>query len=151
VLRIGAIFGPLNQGMRSFPACVVHAAAKRQRADLSRLAWGAAPDDGVDHCYVKDCARGIALLQTAEALRYGVYNVAWGTGTRNRDFVAAVRAAYPDVELGLPEAFEAPPAPAPVRALDLGRLREDTGYERRFDVVAACRDYVEWLRQGNAW
>jgi UDP-glucose 4-epimerase len=151
VMRIGAIFGPLNLGMRSFPAVVAHAVAKRQPVDLSRLVWGAAPDDGFDHCYVKDCGRAIALLETAETLRHGVYNVAWGHGTRNRDFVDAARRSFPDVELGLPKTFDAPPQPGPVSALDVSRLREDTGYERRFDVTTALEDYVAWLRAGNAW
>jgi UDP-glucose 4-epimerase len=150
-MRIGAIFGPLNLGMRSFPAVVAHAVAKQQPVDLSRLVWGAAPDDGFDHCYVKDCGRAIALLQTAETLHHGVYNVAWGTGTRNRDFVDAVRRSFPESDLGLPKTFDGPPRPDPTRALDVSRLRGDTGYERRFDVTTALEDYVAWLRAGNAW
>lgn len=150
-MRIGAIFGPLNLGMRSFPAVVAHAVAKRQPVDLSRVAWGAAPDDGFDHCYVKDCGRAIALLQTAETLQHRVYNVAWGTGTRNRDFVGAARRSFPEVDLGLPKTFDGPPRPEPTRALDVSRLRAGTGYERRFDVTTALQDYVAWLRAGNAW
>jgi UDP-glucose 4-epimerase len=150
-MRIGAIFGPLNLGMRSLPAVVAHAVAKRQHVDLSRVAGGAAPDEGFDHCYVKDCGRAIALLQTAEALRHRVYNVAWGTGTRNRDFVDAARRSFPEVDLGLPKTFDEAPGPGPTRALDVSRLREDTGYERRFDVNTALQDYVAWLRAGNAW
>ncbi len=33
-------------------------------------------DDAVDLCYIKDAARAIALLQTAEKLQYDVYNKA---------------------------------------------------------------------------
>jgi UDP-glucose 4-epimerase len=150
-MRIGAIFGPLNLGMRSFPAVVAHAVAKRQPVDLSRVAWGAAPDDGFDHCYVKDCGRAIALLQTAETLRHRVYNVAWGTGTRNRDFVDAVRRSFPEADLGLPKTFDDARRPEPTRSLDVSRLRGDAGYERRFDVTTALEDYVAWLRAGNAW
>jgi UDP-glucose 4-epimerase len=150
-MRIGAIFGPLNLGMRSFPAVVAHALAKKQAVDLARVAWGTAPDDGFDHCYVKDCGRAIALLQTAETLHHRVYNVAWGTGTRNRDFVDAARRSFPEVDLGLPKTFDEPPAPGGARSLDITRLHEDTGFERRFDVSTALQDYVAWLRAGNAW
>ena len=150
-LRIAAVYGPLNQGMRSFPSCVAHAVAKGRPVDLSTVAWGTAPDDGFDHCYVKDCGRAIALLQTTQTLRHHIYNVGSGTGTRNRDFVEAVRRVWPGLELGLPQAYDAPAVPGPTRALDISRLQADTGFERRFDVKAALPDYVEWLLRGNAW
>jgi UDP-glucose 4-epimerase len=33
--------------------------------------------------------------------------------------------------------------------LDITRLREDTGFEPRYDTAAAAADYIAWLRAGN--
>jgi UDP-glucose 4-epimerase len=39
---------------------------------------------------------------------------------------------------------------SPVAALDIGRLRDDTGYAPQFDATAGILDYVAWLRNGNS-
>jgi UDP-glucose 4-epimerase len=149
-VRIAAIYGPGNRGLRSFPAVMTHAIAKRIPMDLGRLAWGSAPDDGFDYTYVKDCAEALALLATAPSLRHRMYNVGSGAGTTNRDFVTAARKLAPQADLGLPGAFydrtEAPPG----ASLNLARLKEDTGYAPRFDVVDGVSDYLAWLSAGNA-
>jgi UDP-glucose 4-epimerase len=149
VLRIAAIYGPRNRGMRSFPALLAHSLAQRKPMDLSRLVWGSGPDDGFDHCYVKDCARAIASVQTAASLHHRVYNIGSGAGTRNRDFATAARSIAPDVDLGLPPAF-AEPAAREAPWLDISRLRNDTGFAPRFDPSSALRDYLAWLAAGNS-
>jgi UDP-glucose 4-epimerase len=120
--------------------------ARREPLDLAGVMFGAAPDDGSDWCYVKDCARAIALLQTAPSLRHRVYNVGSGIATRNRELVAIGRRLVPDADL---PPFEGSPAPPPVAALDVTRLRDDTGYAPLFSVEAGLADYLAWLRDGN--
>jgi UDP-glucose 4-epimerase len=51
----------------------------------------------------------------------------------------------------VPEA-DPPPSPAPPRpgaALDITRLRQDTGFEPEYGTVRAAADYIAWLRAGN--
>jgi UDP-glucose 4-epimerase len=66
-LRISAVWGPLGRPTSPFTPVpqLVHAAAHGTAPDLSALATPAHSDDGGDLCYVKDCGRAIALLQTA--------------------------------------------------------------------------------------
>jgi len=148
VLRIAGIYGPRYRGMRTFVSRLAHAVARTQPLDLTGVRFGAGPDDGGDWCYVKDCARGIALLQTAPTLRHRIYNVGSGTVTRNREFAAAVPDSVPGASVAAMKSDDMPPT---VAALDIDRLREDTGYMPHFDATTGLLDYVAWLRSGNPY
>jgi UDP-glucose 4-epimerase len=71
-------WGPGGNPASPFSAVpqLVHAAARGTGPDFSALRRPAYAGDGFDMCYVKDCARAIALLQTAPRLRHRTYNVA---------------------------------------------------------------------------
>ena len=58
--------------------------------------------------------------------------------------IAAIREAVPEAELDLPAGGYRPGA-----ALDITRLRQDTGFEPEYDTVRAAADYIAWLRAGN--
>jgi UDP-glucose 4-epimerase len=100
--------------------------------------------DALDLMYVKDTGRALALLQLADTLRHSTYNVASGRATSNADVVAAIASVEPGFAAELPTSD-----PHPVNWLDITRLREDTGFEPRFDTATAAADYIEWLRAGN--
>jgi UDP-glucose 4-epimerase len=150
VLRIAGLYGPRYRGMRTFISRVVHAAAHRRPADLTEVAFGGGPDEGGDWCYVGDVGRGIALLQTAGALRHRTYNVGSGKVTRNRDVVTAAAEAAASPVLGLPDTFATAPSPAVgAFALDITRIADDTGYRPTVSLAAGLARYVGWLRSGN--
>jgi UDP-glucose 4-epimerase len=145
-MRISGIYGPLYHSMANLPSRLVHAAVHGTDPDFSRGTPYAG--DGSDMCYVKDCGRGIALLQTAASLNHRVYNVAAGFPTTAGDLVNAVHKVIPDANLDIPEGH-APGSPGNVPWLDITRLRADTGYEPGFNTETAIADYVGWLRAGN--
>jgi UDP-glucose 4-epimerase len=120
---------------------LVHAAVRGVRTEGPPIRAG----DRTDMCYVKDCARGVALLQTAPALSYGTFNVGSGTAPAYQDFADAIRARIPSADLGLD------PGPSTTRGgpLDLTRIREAVGYEPEYDVPRAVDDYIAWLRDGH--
>jgi UDP-glucose 4-epimerase len=143
--RIGAIWGPGGRPASAFLAApqLVHLAVNG--TPLPRIAYA---EDGIDMCYVRDCGRAIALLQVADHLRHGVYNVASGRVTTNGEVAAAIAKAVPDAELLLAAGRD--PAGAPDSTyLDITRLQVDTGFEPRYDTASAVADYVDWLRGGN--
>jgi UDP-glucose 4-epimerase len=149
-LRISTIWGPLAPPDTPFLALphLVHAAARGIAADLSRLRDTPYADDGVDLCYVKDCAWAIALLVTAETLSHRIYNVGDGRPTTNRDVVAAIKAVLhraPTAEL---RPGRNPAGPGHDTYLDITRLREDTGYRPAYGLERGVRDYLEWLARG---
>jgi UDP-glucose 4-epimerase len=99
-------------------------------------------------CYVKDCARAIALLQLAPRLSHPTYNIASGTVLTNREVAAAVTRLVPETRIELPEG-RSPAASGQRICLDTSRLREDTGYQPGYDAERAVADYLGWLRAGH--
>jgi UDP-glucose 4-epimerase len=150
-LRISTIWGPLGPPDTPFVALphLVHAAARGRPADLSRLRDTPHSDDGVDLCYVKDCALAIALLTTAETLADRTYNVGDGRPTTNRDVVAAIDAVLNSVPTADLRPGRDPAGPGHDTYLDITRLREDTGYRSRYGLERGVRDYLEWLASGH--
>ncbi|MBW4717234.1 NAD-dependent epimerase/dehydratase family protein [Saccharothrix obliqua] len=143
--RISAIWGPRGHAADPFFAApqLVHAAARGTTPDPSSLRSMHA-EDAVDLCYVKDCARAIALLQVAERLNHRTYNVAAGRATSNAEVIAAIKEAVPDARISLPTGG------AGRRShLDISRLQQDTGYRPGYDTTRAAADYVAWLHAGN--
>ena len=144
MLRIGGIYGPLYHSMNNLPSRLVHAAARGEAPVLR----GELEDDASDMCYVKDAAAGIALLQTAPELRHAVYNIGAGRATSHRELAAAIQAALPDAKIDLK-----PGSSTQARTdayMDLGRIREDTGYGPQWPVEKAVPDYLAWLKAGNS-
>ncbi|MGP3957785.1 NAD-dependent epimerase/dehydratase family protein [Nonomuraea sp. 3N208] len=145
--RIAAIWGPLGHFPSPFFAApqLVHAAARGITPAGAPMRAG----DGIDMCYVKDCARAIALLQLGERLRHRTYNVGSGRLTTNGEVSAAIKRLVPDARVDLPEGRSPGAAGAPGVWLDITRLREDTGYEPAYDTDRGVADYLAWLRAGN--
>jgi UDP-glucose 4-epimerase len=144
-LRISGTWGPLGHEDPFFAApALIHAAASGRRPDLSALLAQPHLGDGLDLCYVKDTGRAIAMLQLADTLNHRTYNIASGQVTDNADVIAAIRQTVPDVDLELPTG-----ATHSLAALDITRLRQDTGFEPEYDTARAAADYIAWLTAGN--
>jgi UDP-glucose 4-epimerase len=145
-LRIGFIWGPLGRPRSHFfdTPRLVHAAVRGEPLRLDPPAYA---EDSTDALYVKDCARAIALLQTADKLRHTSYNISAGRTTTNAEVIDALNAALPGAGLSLPPGHGRRPAHG--RHLDLTRLREDTGYAPAYDTRTAIAEYVRWLQQGH--
>ena len=140
---------PPRSPVSIFPQ-LVQAAVQGRTLDTAQAHARAFAEDGSDLCYVKDCARAIALLQTAKRLNHSVYNIGNGRPITNRDFADALRMAAPGAVIDLPAGHD-PQGFGLSAGLDISRLRQDTGYEPRYDLAGAVADYVAWLRQGREY
>jgi UDP-glucose 4-epimerase len=149
-LRLSAIWGPLGRTESRFFAVpqLIHAAVQGQVPDFSPPRPSAYAEDGGDLCYVKDCGRAIALLQMAEKLHHGTYNVGTGRATTNKEVVAAIKRVIPNAEIDLPEGYN-PHGPDQVSYLDINRLHQDTGFAPAYDIERGVADYIDWLRSGH--
>ena len=105
-------------------------------------------DDGADLCYVKDCARGIALLLLADRLNHRTYNVADGRATKNSEIVAAIKAVLPGAQIDLPPGRD-PDGPGRDSYLDITRIRQDTGYQPEYSTQRGIAEYITWLQAGH--
>jgi UDP-glucose 4-epimerase len=128
---------------------LVRAAVAGETLDFTRPPARAYAEDGVDLCYVKDCGRGIALLQLADNLHHSTYNIGTGKATKYGELVEAIQRIIPDARLDLPSGYD-PQGPGVAVTLDIARIREDTGFEPQYDLERAVADYMGWLRAGNA-
>jgi UDP-glucose 4-epimerase len=140
-LRIAGIYGPLYHSMANLPSRLVHAAVKGEPPVMRGDTYA---EDGYDATYVKDCGRGIALLQAAETLSWQCYNIGAGRASSNKEFADAIRRHYPNAVLPLKPGASVP-RKDPFMSLD--RIKADTGYEPEYaDVDKAMDDYFAWLK-----
>lgn len=148
-VRPSAIWGPLGRAQSSFFAlpALVHAAVHGD-AERTSIPQPVHADDATDVCYVKDCARAIALIQTAPTLNHRTYNIGSGRTTSNEQIVAAIQRTLPDATFKLTNGRN-PHHPAVDAFLDLTQIHQDTGYEPAYDIDTAIADYINWLRGGH--
>ncbi|MDN3353015.1 NAD(P)-dependent oxidoreductase [Actinomadura sp. DC4] len=146
-LRIGTIWGPLGLPDNPFFALprLLSAAVWGEDADLTPPRPPAYAQDATDLCYVKDCGRAIALLMVAEHLNHRVYNISSGRLVPYSEVVAVINATVPGAGIVLPEGRD--PGRPTDNHLDIGRLRQDTGFEPEYNVERAVPDYTDWLRR----
>lgn len=138
VLRIGSTWGPLMDPETPFnPVPPYISAVLRGECPAPLYA-----DEGGDTCYAPDMGRAIALLLTADTLRYDTYNVSSGRPYTNRELTDAVTAAIPGARLDLLPGRQAGPGANPY--LDITRLAAETGFAPAFDLTTAVADYVAW-------
>ncbi len=149
-MRLAAIYGPNYDATRSsLVGRLVHAAVKSDKPNLEAIRFGSIyAEDGGDQCYIKDAARAIALLQTANKLSQKVYNISSGYPTANHSIVNAIKKVIPNFDVELP-AGHMPSGPEALWYFDIAKLRQDTGFEPQFDIEAGIADYVGWLQAGN--
>ena len=101
-VRLLGMYGPFQDPAQySLAPRLVHVAVNGKPPNLENIFLGNA-DDAVDLCYIKDVARAIALLQTAQKLQYDVYNIGSGRLTPNRELVEAIKRAVPNFKVDLP-------------------------------------------------
>jgi UDP-glucose 4-epimerase len=145
-LRIGSIYGPLYYSMHNPISRLCHAAARNTEPDFSDRPDGKIfEDDQADWTYVKDVARGIQMVHTAERLPHRVYNVASGRASSNEDALAAVRKAVPGARCDALKPGRTP-GNSINPATDLSRIKADVGYEPAHTLESGIAAYIDWLR-----
>jgi UDP-glucose 4-epimerase len=142
-LRISTIWGPGRR--HNEPPFAALAALVRGAAASHQPVYA---EGGRDLCYVKDVARGIAMLQTAEQLNHRTYNVGDGRATSNGEIVAAITNALPHARVDLLPGRD-PNRLGQDSYLDITRIHHDTGYQPEYGLARGIADYVEWLRAGH--
>jgi UDP-glucose 4-epimerase len=145
-LRIASIYGPFYYSMHNPIGRLCQAAVRQVEPDFKDRPDGKIfEDDQADWTYVKDVARGIQMLHTAERLAHRVYNIGSGRATSNRDIVEAVRKVVPDAKGAVLKAGRTP-GNATNPATDLSRINE-VGYQPEHTLESGIAAYIDWLRK----
>lgn len=146
--RLGTCFGPweTDSGVRDTPSAplqVVRLAHQGREVVLPR-------DSRRDWLYVRDAAAAMACLLGARC-RHAVYNLAAGFEWRMAQWCECLAAR----DAGFSWRFADACTPANIHyyadydraSMAIDRLRADTAFEPRFDLVAACDDFLGWWRR----
>jgi UDP-glucose 4-epimerase len=143
--RLMGMYGPFDGNQLGLEARLVHAAVSGKPPNLENVFSVTLKIREI--CgYIKDLARAIALVHTAEKLQYDVYNIGSGKLTPNKEVVEAVKRVVPNFKVELPPGhFPFPPLPL----METKRLQQDTGFAPKFDIRSAIQHYVDWLKAGN--
>ena len=145
-LRIGSIYGPRYYSMHNPISRLCHAAVNNVEPDFSDRPDGKIfEEDQADWTSVKDVARGIQMLHTAERLSHRVYNIASGRASSNKDIVQAVLKAVPGAKCAVLKPGRTPGASTDP-ATDLSRITTDVGYEPEHTLETGISAYIDWLR-----
>jgi UDP-glucose 4-epimerase len=146
LIRASRIYGPLFAGVRSPMHRIAQAAADGTVCELPHID----EDEGHDNIFVKDCARGVIMIHTAEKLKHRVYNLGMGTLTTFGQIRDAVQKIAPGTQISLGKHLgdiTATKSPLDINAcLDVTRIREETGFACEYDIEKGMRAYVAWLK-----
>jgi nucleoside-diphosphate-sugar epimerase len=149
VARLAGPFGPFERDTGSRPLL----------SPMAEWATAAVKDEAVcvtgdatlprDAVYVGDVAGGIAAILLADRLAYDAYNVGWGRGTSAVQAVAALGRIFPKLRVEwYPERLSPWSSPGAVAGpLQCDRLRQDLGWQPRYDLNSGLAEYIEWLRR----
>ena len=144
-MRIGGIWGPLYHSGMNLPSRVTHAAVKGVDPEYM---GGRVPfrGDNADIFYVKDTAKGIQTIYTADKLEHNIYNIGAGHNITNGDIELAIKKAVP----GSKAVFQDGEGPAHKKNAYMKSERlASLGFTTDWSVDDAIADYAGWLQAGN--
>jgi nucleoside-diphosphate-sugar epimerase len=142
IVRPSQIYGPLYSSGRNPLQRMVENSTAGKPAELPEVN----PLDGNNHIYVKDCARGIGLVQLADKPQFNIYNIGDAYVTYG-EIAETIRKILPNAEIHL-GAERREKATKPMY-LDTKRVEKEFGFKIEFDLERGMRDYMRWLTSGN--
>ena len=146
LIRASRIYGPLSIGFRNPINLMAEAAVHGNVCDLRDID----EDEGHDNLYVKDCARGIVMIHTAKKLNHRIYNLGMGKLTTFGEIRDVVLTIAPKTTINLGKNLgDITPTKSPLdinACLDITRIKEELGFEPKYDVNEGMKAYIAWIR-----
>jgi nucleoside-diphosphate-sugar epimerase len=150
-VRASGVYGPLYRTFLNVPSRLVRAAVRGIEGFGESSGGIPFAEDGYDQVFVKDLARGVALVALAPVLRHCVYNIGAGRAPTYAEFAQATASAVPEFSIALRTLNAGRHGPTRDQAMrglwmDISRAREELGYEPIYSVAAGIAEYADWLR-----
>ena len=146
LIRASRIYGPLFAGVRSPMHRIAQSAVDGTPCELPNIDEA----EGHDNIYVKDCARGVIMIHTADKLKHHIYNLGMGKLTTFGEIRDAVLKVAPGAKIILGKdlgEITATKSALDINAcLDIGRIREELGFGPEYDIDKGMAAYVTWLK-----
>lgn len=141
-LRFGQIFTP---GKISNPTLQAQMMENAMSGHPTVIPQGG--DEKDDMTYIKDVANAVVLSCFAKNVRHRLFHIGTGQGYTHNDFSDSIRKLYPQAVIDIGPGLRQPPGTGFV--MDISRARLELGYEPRFGLDAAVKDYVQVMKQFN--
>jgi UDP-glucose 4-epimerase len=141
ITRPSMVYGPhsvLNIGPMTQ---MVEGALNKKRVVLPQFYSGFS----TDFIYIDDCSRAIGTVHLAKEPKHTVYNVASGKTYSLKQVSEVIEKIIPDCSIEL----QGKPTPWSSSLVDIGRLREEFGYEPEYDLEQGIRKYIDWIKEGK--
>ena len=148
VTRPSRIYGPFYTAGRNPILRMVRAAVKGVKDDLTDVN----ARESHDFVYVRDCARGVAMIHMAEKPKHDLYNIGSGKLHSYGDVAQVLQKTIPGVslKLGSGEFVTITKTPYDINAcLDVSRIREELGYVPEYDLEKGISALAAWVREGR--
>ena len=150
VARLASPFGPFERDTGSRP--LLSPIARWARAALEGAPVVVTGDAAYrrDVVYAADVAGGIGSVLLTDRLPHDAYNVGWGHGTSAEEVVAALARILPGIQVQWRPDQPSPwlgPGNVARGPLRCDRLRQDLGWQPRYDLDSGLAEYVAWLRR----
>jgi UDP-glucose 4-epimerase len=149
LLRFASVYGYGYPGTGSGPTVAIHellAAALDGRPGV----LGSGMPDVDELVYVRDLVAGILRAIDAPKLPHHTYNLGGGRLTTADEILSATRQVVPGADVTRPAGDGTGGGRARIeQPMDLGRSREELGYEPRFDLEAGLRDLAASIKGGS--
>jgi len=144
ILRFATTYGPgktERHGIMGVTSQIVEAPAKGLPFNLKQ-----GGDEKDDFIYNKDSALGIYLATIAPKLESRVYNIGSGVGRTLNDFADVLRKRLPNADITIGPGLNFLGSPHPHAGIyDIGRARNELGYEPQYDLERGINDYLDNL------
>lgn len=144
-LRIGNIYGPLYFRENRVNTRMIKAAMTGTKASWDNVLGGPPyAEDQNDALYVKDGARAIQMLTVARNLPSRAYNIGGGQAVTYQELADAIKEVYPEADIDpLPGK---PPRGRSYINMNIGRIKQDVGWEPEYDVKRGMVEWIDWLK-----
>ncbi len=97
--------------------------------------------------YSKDAAYGVFRACHAERTQSRVFNIGTGESYTADQVVAAVKEIIPGANASVEELKPSQARPERSGAMDISKARTELGFEPRYPLKEALKDYVGWVRK----
>ena len=141
-LRYPSIYGPgklARHGVLALYGKIIEDAMAGREVSIPR-----GGDQRNDAVYVGDVAHSVVLALRAEGLTHWTFNIGTGRGVTLRDFAGVLKRIYPEARIDIGPGLDFRDGyKQSYCVFDIGKARQQLGYEPRYPLERGVEDYIE--------
>ena len=135
ICRPSMIYGARGFEAVGLMARMVEGAVREKHVVIPQFS----PDYSMDFVYMDDCAGAIGTVHLAKEPKHRVYNTALGKNYYLHEVAPLIERLVPGSRIELKGTV----VPWPKFAVDMARLRDEFGFQPRYDIERGVQEYVE--------